>query len=328
MGFNVELLAFSENPIGDKLATFLVTLPRSILAEVNTHRVLSRNAASSRAIPTKTLISRILNDPYIPDWTVNGRGMSGKPMNATEAIIETEIWLEGRYKIIGIVLEMMTGYKFNSYQVKDYSSEEIADLIDNIQFVKPHKQDVNRLLEPYMFMEWIVSGTEWSNFFFQRCHVAAHPAFQEIAYRMARQYLTKIPRKLEWGEWHLPFVTEEDLNTIADLEATHDSAIVNHYAAELSAARCGRVSFGKHSWREIIEDLKWFTKHIHENAEKGEPQHCSPAEHPAIALAGKHGNFTGFKQLRKKISGENHTGWGIEELNAYERATGREVTEL
>ena len=59
---SVKILADSLNLSGNRLTTFELTFPRVILAEFNTHRMISRNAASSRAIPTEKLIQRVLDE--------------------------------------------------------------------------------------------------------------------------------------------------------------------------------------------------------------------------------------------------------------------------
>ena len=41
-------------------------MPRIILAEFNTHRLFSRNSASSRAIPFKKMVQSVLENPFIP----------------------------------------------------------------------------------------------------------------------------------------------------------------------------------------------------------------------------------------------------------------------
>lgn len=306
MGFEVELIAFSENPDGNKLATYLINPPRSIQAEILRHRSLSFSAVSSRAIPTKRMLERFNKDLYIPEFGLNCSGMAVKnPMDEIQKQILQNDWIE----------------------LQKYIAEWVTKRIDVEDKEKqPHKGDINRVLESGMFMELIVSGTEWNNFFFQRVHEAAHPAFQEIAYKMAKLYFTTEPKKLEWGEWHLPFVTQEDIYTLEDLTDSKVTEYIMSLAAVLSTARCGRVSYSKHDKKDVEEDLKWYNKHIYENAVNGQPQHVSPAEHPAIAKAGKWANFNGFQQLRYTIPGENHSSFTLEDLNKYEEKTGRNIT--
>ena len=50
----------SISPAGDRLTTMEVRMHRFVLAEFNTHRVFSRNSASSRAIPTYTRVRSVL----------------------------------------------------------------------------------------------------------------------------------------------------------------------------------------------------------------------------------------------------------------------------
>ena len=76
MGYGAQILADSMSPDGVRLTTFEVEIPRIVLAEFNTHRRFSRNSASSRAIPVKTMIKRVMEDPYIPEvWGSNKPGM-------------------------------------------------------------------------------------------------------------------------------------------------------------------------------------------------------------------------------------------------------------
>ena len=53
MAYHAEVLIDSVNPAGQRLTTFVLRFPRFVLSEFNTHRMFSRNASSSRAIPTR-----------------------------------------------------------------------------------------------------------------------------------------------------------------------------------------------------------------------------------------------------------------------------------
>lgn len=317
--YDVELIAASENPEGQRLLTFRCCVPRIILAELNTHRVLSRNAASSRAIPTRLLIERVMTNPYIPDWTARSAGMSGDIITDLETVNRLDAdYLHARNETVASVIQICTGgVRYHADAIPELEPEFIASLLDSAKSA-PHKQDINRLLEPFLFMEWIVSGTDWSNFFFQRVHKDAHPAIQKIAYRMAcltlkpNSNLTDVLRRLDWGDWHLPFITDYEWHSYGS-----DSVLL----AQVSAARCGRVSFAKEGTRnsDISDDFHWFGKHVLANLELGEPPHVSPAEHPAQARRGRYANFTGFEQLRKLFKGENRDSYTLEYLERYER---------
>jgi hypothetical protein len=74
-GFGAEVLADGITPVGVRVSTLIATLPRAYLAELNTHRLLSRdgyeqelsrNSASSRAIPTEQNIDAVREHPYVP----------------------------------------------------------------------------------------------------------------------------------------------------------------------------------------------------------------------------------------------------------------------
>lgn len=325
MGYETKLILYSENPDGNRLATFLINLTRSVQSEKLRHRMLSFSAASSRAIPTRVMIRRLLSDTYVPQWAKNSKGMAGKFADSEDVEFYNSEWHRAKYEALAQVLRMMTRKPFIANDVMQLDSEEISSMLEQHKNV-PHKGDINRLLEPFMFMELIVSGTEWANVFFQRVHTAAHPALQEVVYRMAKLYLTQQPQKLEWGEQHLPFITAADFTEVKSY-ATKTTDSIPAILRRISTSRCGRVSFGKTDEVKTVEDeLNWYHRHIYENAAKGEPPHVSPAEHPAIAQRGKHANYTGFKSFRSTIPNENHTVYTLEDLNRYEEQTGREIT--
>ena len=83
---------------GERLITVVATLPRIVLAELNTHRMLSRSSASSRAIPVEKQIERLKNDPFMPVyWGKNQKGMQADEELSAEAIISADImWLQAR----------------------------------------------------------------------------------------------------------------------------------------------------------------------------------------------------------------------------------------
>ena len=81
------IIADSINQQGNRVTTYILTYPRIIHAELLTHRLFSRNAASSRAIPAKKMIKMIEEDPFIPiAWQKAHKGMQG-----TEYITDPEL---------------------------------------------------------------------------------------------------------------------------------------------------------------------------------------------------------------------------------------------
>lgn len=171
---------------GNRLTTFDLYYPRMIHAELMTHRVFSRNASSSRAIPVRRLIAQVEHAPYIPKtWGKNKAGMqAGEELGEGERASCEAIWRRG------LVHALDTARRLSEAGV--------------------HKQHVNRVLEPYSYIHVLVTSNQFHNWFNLRCHEDAQPEIQTLASRMALAYLDSKPRELAQGEWHTPFVG--DLN--------------------------------------------------------------------------------------------------------------------
>lgn len=262
--YQCKILADSVH--STRLTTFEITYPRFVHSELMTHRMFSRNSASSRAIPIKKMIENVINDPVMPVWW--GRNQAG--MQANEE-------LEGQ--------ELLRA-KDKWLQARDLAVDEASDL----SLLGVHKQIVNRLLEPWMWITVIVSATEWSNFFALRCHPDAQPEIQKIAYMMQELYQTNSPieRKV-----HLPLLQPTE-------EYTSDYSIEEW--KQICTGRCARVSYlthdGKHDPQADIDLCKRL-------AESG---HWSPFEHVAVASSSPSfwsGNFRGWHQYRKEFPNES-----------------------
>ena len=63
---SAEIVGHSLSPQNDELISVLVTMPRIILSEMNTHRMLSKNTSSSRAILFNKMVEAVQNNPFIP----------------------------------------------------------------------------------------------------------------------------------------------------------------------------------------------------------------------------------------------------------------------
>ena len=264
--FSAKVLADSVGN-GSRLTTLELTFPRIVLAEFNTHRQLSRNAASSRAIPAAKMIEQVKENPFIPiHW-----GAAQKGMQAYNEVVPDNkpfcqlAWLEARDQAIERAEELL------SYGL--------------------HKQIVNRLLEPWMWVTVIASATNWSNFFHLRCAPDAEPHIHKIAC-MARDAVTESsPRELKPLEWHLPLIGFEG-----------DELLPLENRIEVSVGRCARVSYLTHDGRRDVQaDLD-----LHDRLK--DSGHWSPFEHAAIyspLSAGKGGNFgDGWVQYRKLFENE------------------------
>jgi len=207
--YDAKMIADSISPEGVRLTTMEVTYPRFVHTEFMTHRMFSRNAASSRAIPIQKMIQAVLDDPVMPVWWgKNQAGMQAREELEGEALILAgERWLQAR----------------------DEAIEWVGCLAD----IGLHKQIANRLLEPWMWITVIVSATDWANFFHLRCHPDAQPEIQKIAYMMRDLYYSHEP---EEATVHLPYIYPEDCEpprTLYDLK-------------KISVGRCARVSYLTH----------------------------------------------------------------------------------
>jgi len=281
-----EIVCDSISPLDIRLTTFVLTYPRFIHAEFMTHRVFSRNASSSRAIPVKKQIQMIKDNPAIPlAFTKNQKGMQGGAALDSEAHdAAVAAWLEGRDRAVEI-------------------AEKLADL-------EVHKQYANRVLEPYAHITVVCTATDWNNFFALRCHPDAQPEIQELANKMydAMQASNPVEPKLDL---HVPFIdydTWQECGEAARKEYP-DDAWMSIYAAKClaikrSVARCARVSYLNHDGTKtsIEQDLSLFAKLVGSH-----PMHASPAEHQAWpgGPGERSGNLYGWIQYRKTLSNEN-----------------------
>jgi thymidylate synthase ThyX len=276
--YEVKVLADSISPAGVRLITVQATFPRFILAEVNTHRMLSRNSASSRAIPTEKLIERVEQEPFVPEkFNARVKGMGvGNELSEREQKLARHVWMNARDDAL-----------YRSRRLMEVSKDGVD------------KSRVNRLLEPFLWHTAIISATEWDNFFALRDHPAAQPEFQRIACMMLEAMQVSDPVAKDVGEWHAPLLD-------ADADGDHVLSEDSYYWAKVSAGRCAKVSFDTHENYETPEESYKRT------TEKLEAfGHLSPLEHPATVpesrlQKGYIGNFLGWAQLRKLIPGEEN----------------------
>lgn len=300
MGFEAKVLADSVSPAGRRLTTMEATFPRFILAEFNTHRVFSRNSASSRAIPVAKQLRRILDDPYVPiEFGSNKPGMqAGPPLTGAARDAAEGEWLQARDDAVRHVLGLIT----NPENVAGFddlhaclAAAEGALKEPPAEWLNVHKQVANRLLEPFMWHTVIVSATAWENFFNLRCHPDAQPEIRLIATKMQDALKRSVPTRLEPDEWHLPLIGE----------AEREEASSSEELAKISIGRCARVSYLTHAGeRDLGADIQLHDRLL-------ESGHMSPLEHPARPLAARElaqsewsGNFRGWHSYRKTIAGE------------------------
>lgn len=262
---------------GKRITTLQVKFHRFILPEFNTHRVFSRNFSSSRAIPTKKLLEQVRNDPAMPvHWGKNQPGMqANEELDDLAKRAAKESWIA--------------------------AAREAASGADIMAQIGVHKQIVNRVIEPFLWANGIVTSTEWENWDNLRDHEDAQPEIRELAIRAREARNNSTPRLLKPGEWHLPYISQDERN-----DGFFKDPVNADLLRKISAARCCRVSYLKHDGTvpNIKDDLALF-----ERLAGAVPLHASPLEHQATPyhlergrIGYDHelqGNFKGWIQYRK-----------------------------
>jgi len=269
-----RVVADSVNPDGERLTTVEAIFNRWILAELNTHRMLSRNSASSRAVPVAKTIRQVWADPAVPShWGSNQAGMQARS--------ELSGWRRGVARR-AFLWARLPAIAFAWLLVK----------------VGLHKQVANRILEPWAWHTAVISATEWGNFFKLRLHPDAQPEFQELAQCIRNAMDASVPQRLEWGMWHQPYLRPEDWSAAACMSRDERSDLFPD-TAFMSVARCAAVSYVRQGEsRDPRKDISLSVR-LRDNG------HWSPFEHVAVTERGQFGNFNGFKQLRKFYPGED-----------------------
>ena len=273
-GISAECIAASEYA-GTKLYTLITRAPKSITdAEFEKHRMLSSNSSSSRAIPLSRTIDRVLGDPFVPfDVRRNQRGMQGDER------------LEG---------SELAGFQ-QAWRDRAAATAVYANCLHDEFNV--HKQTLNRLLEPFVWQQKVVTATEWDNFFALRLHPAAQPEMRILAECMREAIDRADVIELDDDDWHIPF------------ERPGEEAMSLYERLMISAARCARISYSNHGRTDISYDAD-----ISLAERLLDDGHCTPFEHQATPLhrweershtdrAGRlwSGNFRNWVQFRKLI---------------------------
>ena len=309
-----EIIADSLNERGDRITTFILTYPRFIHAEIMTHRMFSRNAASSRAIPFDKMVQMVRQDPFVPIvWQRDHKGMQGTEY--VHAPLE--------------IADLRLGWE-------ECAVQAAADA-EGLHELGVTKQLCNRLLEPYLWYTALVTATDWDNFFELRlpkyvinekefrskrdaieklpyvvfddwtetqwlAHsiAAAEPHMQLLAEAMHDAMTESNPVRLEADEWHIPFGDKFDDDWDDDVRV------------KVAVARCARLSYMTYDGEYSLEkDLELFDKLL-------KSKHMSPFEHIASPMIGEEfaifetrdetniypgvcRNFRGFVPLRHAI---------------------------
>lgn len=307
MDIEAKILLDSISPAYQRVTTFELNYHRFVHAEFMTHRVFSRNAGSSRAIPVEKSITAVKNEPAFPiEWRAEQKGMQG----GTE--LEGRDLIEARYLFEDV--HRQTVARIERY-LESHPKES-----------RLHKSLINRLLEPFSWIKVIVTATDWEGYWFQRCSPDelygeggigdAMPEIRLLADTMLKEYRASEPQFVDWGQWHAPLLDDEDFEAIADLAMDRTDAMgqandAHIYLAEeigrqVSAARCARVSYlTHHGTRDIEEDIRLFERLAMREPGSRSPSHWSPLEHVCTPHTIEHGlprgNLTGWRQYRHEL---------------------------
>lgn len=299
MTISAKILAYSRDYRGRYIVSWELEYPRFIHGEFMTHRLFSRNAASSRAIPVQSMIQAIKDSPAMPiHWGRNQSGMQAK--------------------------EELTGVELTV--VKDYwiqAADHATEIAGYMNYAGAHKQIVNRILEPFQTMKTVMTATCLDNFFWLRNHEDAQPEIKELARLMWEALQGESAVLLEPGDWHVPYFGNGQWFARRDEMPLED-------ALAISASCCAQVSYRK------LDDTLEKAHIVFKRLVESKPVHASPFEHQATPMQ-EHdpddwvnyegdatswekgvthadrsgnlwsGNFIGFIQHRQLL--DDHTCW-------------------
>lgn len=283
---SAKVVADSISSENVRLVTMQLTYPRFIHSEFMTHRVFSRNAASSRAIPIAKMIEQVEKNPAVPvSWGKNQSGMQAREELEHFAPFK-ERFSDGHRSDWDWV------YSPRDRAIQEWHAAKLSAVKHAKEMVAlgVHKQLVNRLLEPWQEMQTIVTATEWTNFFKLRRHPDAQPEIKALADEMEKAMSESQPKLLHAGEWHLPYAIV-NLNDVL-------SADTLAQMKKWSTARCARVSYLNHDKQEpeAAKDEDLHDKLLQSG-------HFSPFEHPATPGDGSrmYANFRGWQSYRSEL---------------------------
>ena len=301
-----EIVAHSVNEQGDELISVLATFPRIILAEVNTHRMLSKNTSSSRAIPFNKMVESVQNDTFIPiAWQKEHKGMQGTEyLNAFDSECAKEDWLT--------------------------AMEYAVEVASNSNMIGVTKQLCNRLLEPFMWTTMLITGPKsgWDNFFKLRCPIyelgesqaeigtftqfkskkdalKVYPKFKDedtlfwlktnkgqaeihmmaLAESVWDSYNESTPKVLKPGEWHIPF--EDKIGEITCIPIARNSPdykqVLQSTQVMVSVAMAARTSYTVVGEEKALDYEAMIG--LHDRLLAWDPPHSSPLEHAARCMS-------------------------------------------
>jgi len=305
-GISAKIVADSVSPEGKRVTTFELEFHRFLLPEFNTHRMFSRNAASSRAIPVPKMIEHVEQHTAMPiHWGANQKGM--------QADNECDNYIAEH------------NAEFSREAWWSYSACQAMECAERFHESGYHKQIVNRLLEPFQFIKVVCTATEYDNFFWLRNHPDAQPEIKELAACMWEAQRQSKPKGLKENEWHLPYVESCISSQGICYFISHEEGpewLSTEDAIKVSASCCAQVSY------RLTDNSLEKAKKIYQMLVESKPVHASPFEHQCVpmpsdvsletkgvtgynnSLGFVSGNFAGWTQHRQLI--DEHTCWNYE----------------
>lgn len=250
MTITAQVIADSISESGTRITTFEIEVPRIIWSEFMTHRVFSRNAASSRAIPVETFIKLIDVNPAMPShWGQNQSGMQAKG-EVDDPNLAEALWVN--------------------------ASKDAIKSAQAMHKIGLHKQVANRPLEPYQHMKAVVTSTTYDNWFWLRNHEDADPTIHALANTMLAAYTDSTPRLLLAGEWHMPYYFDGFWSEHSNGKDIHGFTLDE--ALKISSSCTAQVSY-----RKLDDSLEKATM-VYGRLVDSSPPHFSPTEHQASPM--------------------------------------------
>ena len=250
--WQAKVIAHSVSSGGRKIITGEFVYPRMIHSEMMTHRMLSKNAASSRAIPVEKVIKMVRENPATPiHWGKNQPGMQAH--------------------------EELSGDSLN-WTVSEWmdAANDAANHAEKMHLYGAHKQVVNRILEPFQWMKTVVTGTEWENVFWLRDHEDADPTIAHLIKMFKRSVEESIPVYLGSGDWHVPYFFDGWWKRDQDYGYSLEDAI------KISMSCCAQTSFRTSD--DTIEKANRVVSRLNLGTDLNKPVHASPSEHQATPM--------------------------------------------
>lgn len=317
----VEIVADSINQQGDRLTSLVLTYPRIIHAEMLTHRMFSRNASSSRAVPVQKMIEAVKNNTFCPfEFQKAHKGMQGSEYFTDEDKEDCiKLWLE--------------------------SAELALQQAEKMKEKGITKQIINRILEPYQYYTVLITGSResWQNFFNLRCpdyegfksrkeaskeffekgnidtskwsdldwlqlnkgHAEIH--IMDLAEKIYDAMNESTPKQLSPNEWHIPMVDKipfvGNLTKNIDENNTYWKDYDEQNKVKISVALAARTSYTVVGDEKEVDYEKMIE--LHDRLISQDPPHSSPLEHCARAMSGA--IYESFYKGQIGLGGE--AGW-------------------